>query len=170
MKSKTLALAVAFALALPFLAQAKTLKFPKEDPEFSVTFADDWTAEITDSGIITAQPKGAAYSVSIFPVAAKTAADAVQETLKEVAARFSDVKASKPSEFKTANGIQFTEGDYTAKDKGADRALAILAFSPGGKRYYALFQAGTPEADKEYTPAIVTAVKSIKAIKASDDD
>ena len=170
MKSKIITLSLAFAFFLPGLAAAKTLKFPKENPQFSVTFANDWKAEITSAGIISAQPRGTGYAISIFPVQAKNASGAIAETAAEVDKRFQNVKASEPVEFKTANNIAYLERDYTATDKGSDRALAIVAFSPDGKNYYALFQAGTPEADKKYTQDVVAIVKSIKSLKASDDD
>ena len=170
MKFKITALVVALAFSLPLMVEAKTLKFPKADPQFTVTFDNDWKAEITDAGIISAQPKGGGYALSIFPVEAKNAKGAIQETVTEVEKRFTDVKATNPVEFKTPNGIACLERDFTAKDKGADRALAIVAFTPDGKTYYALFQAGTPEADKQYTPAVVAIVKSIKSLKKSDDD
>ena len=170
MKFRILALSLTLTFFLTGFAQAKTLKFPKDDPQFTVTFANDWKAEITNAGIISAQPKGAGYAISIFPVAATNARDAIEETEKEVEKRFQNIKPSEPAEFKTANNIEFLERDYTATDKGADRALAIVAFSLDGKNYYALFQAGTPEADKQYTQDVVAIVKSIKSLKATDDD
>jgi|GEM_PF-2010426 len=170
MKFKVIAVSLALAFFLPGFAQAKTLKFPKENPQFTVTFANDWKAEITSAGIISAQPKGTGYAISIFPVEAKNANDAIDETAKEVDKRFQNIKPSDPVEFKTENNIKYRERDYTATDKGSDRALAIVAFSPDGKNYYALFQAGTPEADKKYTQDVVAIVKSIKSLKASSDD
>lgn len=150
--------------------QAKTLQFPKDDPQFTITFANDWKAEITDAGIISARPQGARYAISIFPVLARNASGAIEETETEVNKRFQNVKPSEPVEFKTANNIKYLERKYTATDKGSDRTLAIVAFSPDGKNYYALFQAATPEADKQYTQDVVAIVKSIKSLKASDDD
>lgn len=169
MKFKILALSVTLAFFSGF-AQAKTLKFPKDDPQFTVTFSNNWKAEITDAGIISAQPKGAGYAISIFPVVATNASDAIEETEKEVEKRFQNVKSNEPVEFKTANNIKFLERDYTGTDKGSDRTLAIVAFSADGKNYYALFQAGTPEADKRYTEDVVAIVKSIKSLKAGNDD
>ncbi len=170
MKFRTIVLFAALAFLLPAVAPAKTLKFPKENPQFTVTFPGDWKAEITDAGIISAQPKGAAYAISIFPVQATNARDAIEETLKEVDKRFDNIKPSDPSEFKTENGIKFLERDFTAKDKGSPRALAIVAFSMDKESYFALFQAGTPEADKQYTQDVVAIVKSIKSLKSSDGD
>jgi hypothetical protein len=171
MKFKTIALFVVLTVPLACVLEAKTLKFPKENPQFSVTFSGDWKAEITDAGIISAQPKGAAYAISIFPVQATNARGAIEETRKEVDKRFSDIKPSEPSEFTTENGIKFLERDFTAKDKGDARALAIVAFSVDKQTYFALFQAGTPEADKQYTQDVVAIVKSITPLKnASDDD
>lgn len=170
MKFRIFALSLALAFFLPSLAEAKTLKFPKEDPQFTVTFASDWKAEITKAGIISAQPKGTGYAISIFPVQAKNARDAIEETEKEVDKRFQNVKPSEPVEFKTANNMTYLERDFTASDKGSERALAIVAFSPDGKNYFALFQAGTPEADKRYTEDVIAIVKSIKSLKASKDD
>ena len=170
MKFKALALFAVVTLLVPGLLQAKTLKFPQENPQFSVTFASDWKAEITDAGIISAQPKGAAYAISIFPVTATTAKGAIAETMKEVEKRFENIKSNDPSEFKTENGIKFLESDMTAKDKGSPRALAILAFSLDKETYFALFQAGTPEADKKYTQDVATIVKSITSLKKESDD
>lgn len=170
MKFKIVALSLALAAFLPAFAQAKTLKFPKDDPQFTVTFPNDWKAEITNAGIISAQPKGAGYAISIFPVVATNASDAIEETEKEVEKRFQNLKSNEPVEFKNANNIKFLERDYTGTDKGSDRTLAIVAFSPDGKNYFALFQAGTPEADKQYTEDVVAVVKSIKSLKASGDD
>jgi hypothetical protein len=170
MKCKIFALSLTLAFFLPGIVQAKTLKFPKEDPQFTITFTNDWKAEITSAGIISAQPKGAGYAISIFPVVATNARDAIEETEKEVEKRFENVKPSEPVEFKTANNIKYLERDYTGTDKGSDRTLAIVAFSPDGKNYYALFQAGTPEADKKYTEDVVAIVQSIKSLKASKDD
>ena len=170
MKFKTIALFLVLGLFLSAGLEAKTLKFPKENPQFSVTFASDWKAEITDAGIISAQPKGAAYAISIFPVTATTAKGAIAETMKEVEKRFDNIKSNDPSEFKTESGIKFLESDMTAKDKGSPRALAILAFSVDKETYFALFQAGTPEADKQYTQDVATIVKSITALKSKSDD
>lgn len=170
MKFKIFALSLALAFFLPSFAEAKTLKFPKEDPQFTITFASDWKAEITKAGIISAQPKGTGYAISIFPVQARNARDAIEETEKEVDKRFQNVKPSEPVEFKTANNITYLERDFTATDKGSERTLAIVAFSPDGKNYFALFQAGTPEADKRYTEDVIAIVKSITSLKARNDD
>jgi hypothetical protein len=170
MKFKAIALPLALALFVPFLAQGKTIKFPKDNPEFTVTFPNDWKAEAGEGGIISAQPKGAGYALSIFPVTSSNAHDAIQETLKEVQKRFTNLKPNDPVEFKNENKISFLEQDFTGKDKGSDRSLAIVAFSPNGKSFFALFQAGTPEADKQYTQATIAIVKSIKSLKSSSDD
>ena len=169
MKKFIAAIAVVL-ICLPGLLQAKTLKFPQKHPEFSVTFPNDWKADITEAGIITAQPKGAAYAISIFPVQANTAQGAIEETLKEVDKRFSNIKSNDPSEFKNASGLKFLESDMTAKDKGSPRALAIVAFSVDKENYFALFQAGTPEADKQYTQDVVTIVNSITALNSKGND
>ena len=136
-----------------------------------MTFSGDWKAEITDAGIISAQPKGAAYAISIFPVQATTARGAIEETLKEVEKRFTDIKPGEPVDFSNENGVKFLERDFTAKDKGSARALAIVAFTVDKESYFALFQAGTPEADKQYTQDVVAIVKSITPLmKQRDDD
>jgi hypothetical protein len=170
MKFKTIALFAVLTISLAALIEAKTLKFPKDNPQFSVTFTGDWKAEITDAGIISAQPKGAAYAISIFPVQASNAKGAIEETYKEVEKRFDNIKASDPAEFKTENGIKFLERDYTGKDKGSPRTLAILTFSLDKETYFAIFQAGTPEADKKYTEDVATIVKSITSLKKESDD
>jgi len=101
---------------------------------------------------------------------AEVAKGAIEETYKEVEKRFDNIKPSEPAEFKTENGIKFLERDYTGKDKGSPRTLAILAFSVDKQTYFAIFQAGTPEADKKYTEEVAVIVKSITAIKGDSDD
>ena len=161
---------ITLGVCLPALCQAKTLKFPQKHPEFSVTFPNDWKAEITSAGIISAQPKGAAYAISIFPVQANTARGAIEETMKEVDKRFSDIKANDPVEFKSESGVKMLETDMSAKDKGSPRALAIVAFSFDKENYFALFQAGTPEADKQYTDAVISIVNSITSVNSRRDE
>jgi hypothetical protein len=172
MKLKAIALVVLLAILGPGILAAKTLKFPQKHPEFSVTFPNDWKAEITSAGIISAQPKGAAYAISIFPVQASTAQGAIEETTKEVDKRFSNVKANDPVEFKSETGVKMLETDIMAKDKGSPRSLAIVAFSFDKATYFALFQAGTPEADKQYTDAVISIVNSIASLtkQRNDDD
>jgi len=169
MKLKAIALILALTISSPGLSVAKTLKFPKKHPEFSVTFPNDWKAEITDAGIISAQPKGAAYAISIFAVEARDMAGAIEETRKEVEKRFTDVDGGDPVDFKNENGIKFRESDLTAKDKGSARALAIVAFTIDRAGYYALFQAGTPEADRQYTDQVAAILKSIASVKGSNE-
>lgn len=172
MKFKAIGLLILMTTCVAGIAQAKTLKFPKENPQFSVTFTGNWKAEITDAGIISAQPKGAAYAISIFPVQATTPSGAIEETMKEVDKRFTDIKPGEPVDFSNDNGIKFSERDFSGKDKGSPRALAIVAFTVDRESYFALFQAGTPEADKQYTQDVVAIVKSITPLKkqSSDDD
>lgn len=165
MKFKAIAAALALLALYPALAEAKTLKYPKKHPEFSITFPNDWIAEINKDGIISAQPKGAAYAITIFPVQATDMASAIDETMKEIEKRFSDVKGDGPVDFKNDNGIKFRESDLTANDKGSPRTLAVVAFTIDRAGFYALFQAGTPEADKQYTEAVMEIVKSIKSAK-----
>jgi hypothetical protein len=165
MKFKAIALLIALSISVPVVASAKTLKFPKKHPEFSVTFPNDWKAEITEAGIISAQPKGAAYAISFFAVEARDMAGAIEETRKEVEKRFTDVSAGDGVDFRNENGIKFRESDLSAKDKGSARTLAIVAFTIDRAGYYAMFQAGTPEADKQYTDQVAAILKSITAAK-----
>ena len=168
MKSKIVALPLALLVLLPGVLQAKTLKFPKKHPEFSITFPNDWKADITDAGIISAQPKGAAYAISIFPVEARDMAGAIEETRKEVEKRFTDVKGGDPVDFKNDNGIKFRESDLSGQDKDSARTLAIVAFTIDRASFYALFQAGTPEADKQYTDQVAGIIKSIASVKSGN--
>ena len=95
---------------------------------------------------------------------------AIEETLMEVEKRFTDIKPGEPVDFSNENGVKFLERDFTAKDKGSARALAIVAFTVDKESYFALFQAGTPEADKEYTQDVVAIVKSITPLMKQRDD
>ena len=72
-------------------------------------------------------------------------------------------------DFSNDKGVKFLECDYTAKDKDSPRALAIVGFTIDRESYFALFQAGTPEADKQYTQDVVAIVKSITPLKKQRD-
>ena len=168
MRFKAIALFLALTIFYPALSDAKTIKFPKKHPEFSITFPNDWKADITEAGIISAQPKGAAYAISIFPVEARDMAGAIEETRKEVEKRFTDVKGGDPVDFKNDNGIKFRETDMTGQDKDSARTLAIVAFTIDRASFYALFQAGTPEADRQYTDQVAGIIKSIAPVKTSN--
>ena len=170
MNFKLLPFVLSLLVLLPAAGQAKTLKFPKENPQFTITFDKTWKADITDAGIISAQPRGAAYAISIFPVQANNAKDAIAETLKEVEKRFTDVQPAEPAEFRNANGVKFLERDFTGKDKGSPRTLAIVTFSIDKENYFALFQAGTPVADKRYTEDVIAIVQSITPLKDNGGD
>src|SRR5690348_14638171 len=141
MKLTAIALSLLF---LPGTLEAETLKFPKDNPQFSVTFNDNWRAEILSSGIISAQPKGVPYAISIFSVSATTAPGAIDETFSEVGKRFTNIKEDEPGEFTNKTGVKFLERDLTGEDAGSARQMAIVAFAVGPGKYFALFQAGTP--------------------------
>src|SRR3954464_2045977 len=111
MKFKAIAFFVALTVLFPWGSDAKTLKFPQKHPEFSITFPNNWKAEITDAGIISAQPKGAAYAINIFVVEARDMAGAIEETRNEIEKRFTDVDGGDPVDFKNENGIKFRESD-----------------------------------------------------------
>ena len=166
MRLKVFALSVTLMVLLSGGVRAKTLEFPKDAPQFAVTFPDDWKADFQSSDVILAQPKDGAYAISIFPVKATNASDAIKETKTEVDKRFQNVKPGTTKNVQTNSNIACLEHDYTATDKGSDRALAVVGFSPDGQKYYALFQAGTPEVDKKYVKEMVAIVKSITPLKA----
>jgi hypothetical protein len=169
MKFKPFGLFLALLLSWPCLSDAKTLKYPKKHPEFTITFPNDWKAEITDKGIISAQPKGAAYAISIFPVEARDMAGAIAETRKEVENRFTNVEGGDAVDFRNENGIKFRESDLTAQDKDSPRTLSIVAFTIDRATFYALFQAGTPEADRQYTDQVAAVLKSIASVKGANE-
>jgi hypothetical protein len=146
------------------IAEAKTLSYPQESPQFSVAVPDDWDAEITTSDILSAQPKGA-FAISIFPVTATTAPGAIAETRKEVEGRFTDLKSGKLVRFSNRQGIRILERYLSGTDKGSARSLLIAAFTIDGKHYFCLFQAGTPAATKLYGQDLAAILKSIAPLK-----
>jgi hypothetical protein len=148
------------------MAEAETLRFPKDKPQFSVRFDDSWTAVIRDSGIISAQPPGRGYAISIFPVdEATTGRGAIDVTLEQVEARFTDIGLAGTVESTNGNGVKLLRRDLSAKDKESPRELTIVAFTLDGKSYFALFQAASPAAEVQYAPDLKAVVESIAALK-----
>jgi hypothetical protein len=147
-------------------AEAKTLSYPSENPQFSVAVPDDWDAGITNDGIISAVPKGAPFAISIFNTESKTLAGAVAETRAEVDKRFTDVTPAKVANFSNRQHIRFLEHYLSGQDKGSARSMLIAAFTIDGKDYFALFQAGTPEGTKRYGPDLDAILKSIAPLSS----
>jgi hypothetical protein len=157
-------MAIAAALLLTFgvgIAEANTLSYPPENPQFSVALPDNWDAGITSGGIISAHPNGTPFAISIFNVDSKTATGAVEETNAEVGKRFTDVTPANVVSFSNKQHIRFLEHYLSAKDNGSARSMLIVAFTINGKDYFSLFQAGTPEATKQYGPDLAAVLKSI---------
>ena len=89
-------------------------------------------------------------------------AGAIEETRKEVEKRFTDVKGGDPVDFKNDNGIKFRETDLTGQDKDSARTLSIVAFTIDRASFYALFQAGTLEAQSP--PLMMPGLKLIGCV------
>jgi hypothetical protein len=142
-------------------AEAKTLTYPQENPQFSVTVPDDWHAEYVSGGIFSANPTDRALAVAIFPVVANAAPGAVDETRMEVEKRFADVQPGERVRFSNKQGIRFLERYLTGNDKGAARSMLIAAFTIDGKNYFCLFQVGTPAGTKRYGQDAAAVLKSI---------
>lgn len=142
-------------------AEAKTLSFPQESPQFSVAVPDDWNAENASGGVLSAHPEGGGFAISIFPVVAKTAPEAVEETRKEVDKRFSDVKPGKLVRVSNPQNIRFLESHLSGNDKGSARSMLIAAFTIDGEAYFCLFQASTPAAAERYGQDLAAVLKSI---------
>ena len=154
-----------FLTFTPAAIQAKAVTFPADSPQFSVTIDDSWNPQITSANIISAQPSGAPFAISIFPCISTTAPTAVEETLNEVEKRFTDVTLGKLAHFTNRNRVTFLERYGAGKDGSSDREMLIAAFTIDGTHYYGLFQAGTPPGTKQYAGDVVAILKSIAPIE-----
>jgi hypothetical protein len=92
------------------------------DADFSMGFAKDWTATVTDTEIVASSPDKKVLMVAKLS-AAKTGAEAVSEIAGEFANYLTAVKLTDPTSTSTVNGLKVTATGGTARAKGSADAV-----------------------------------------------
>lgn len=155
-------------LALPL--EAKTIKFPADDPAFTIKVPDDWAMEVDKDGDLACKsPEHVGLRFNLNKLGQRFAQ--AKESLPELGKVFA--KSAKLTEIETKelgndtnkNGVKGTI--YVVKGKSSGRLLVaeLLAIEPkhGENAYFILFSgvAEAMEAHKEDIGSIVDSIKTI---------
>ena len=125
--------------------QAKTIKFPAENPDFSFDLPDGWTMETDKSGDLVCKPGDGALILNLNKMnqsfaMVKERLPALGKTFAEVH-KMTKVEANDLGDDKNKNGVK--ESIYLVKGKWSDMDfMAVLrAFDPkdGGAAYFIMF-------------------------------
>ena len=148
------------------------VKFPADEPTFTVEFPAGWTYEADKDGNLDCNPGGdSEYTMSILILKdVKTEKD-----LKALVPKLADSMASgaKIKNFEVGdvesstngNGIRFTGIRGDGKAEGTDFVVLVHAFEAKKGKFYAIVTAGSEKADtkheKEYD-AITASIESLQ--------
>lgn len=165
--------ALAFLMATG-AAFAGEQKLPKEGPQISITFPDDWTVEPNDDDDgITAVSKDEAIEIDVWAVDKeelkddpKATLDAMGQDIGDLVEEYLvDLKTQKPVET-THNGIQIYSVDGAAKDKedGTPVNFSMTIMTPDNKNIYVMLYWGSDEAEKSHGPELQAVIGSLKKL------
>jgi len=169
MRTRYLTIAVALFLSAISSLQAKTVKFPADEPDFSFKLPDGWTMDADKDGdLVCKSSDGLTLNVNKMN---QTFAK-VKEQLPELGKTFAKAAEMKQVETKdlgddtNKNGVKGSI--YVIKGKSSDQGVMaeLLAIEPkaGGDAYFFMFS-GLATAMSGHGDDIGAIIDSIKAIK-----
>ena len=145
--------------------------YPDEkNPEFSITFPDDWKVE-TEEDVLHAGPKDDSIYMGIWAVGEEATDDNIKAVLdgvdELVAELLTDVKPIGEAQKQTINEIPFVIVDGTGKlkDDGSAVNVSIALFVSDGKNLFTLVYFGIPDAEKAHEKELVDILNSVKGKK-----
>jgi hypothetical protein len=163
MKLKMFSVAVLFLFAVVPLAQADTFSYPADDPQFSITFPDDWTVE-PDEQLLHAGPKDGTIYLGVWALEGAENLDTALEALDEALGKFFTELELGEADTMEVNDIPFVAVDGTGADKDGDKVdLSVALFLPDENSVYILLYFGTEEAEETHEDELMSIIQSIKA-------
>ena len=151
--------------------QAKTIKFPADDPEFSFKLPDGWTMEADKDGDLVCKSGDApALTLNVNKMNQNFAK--VKEQLPVLGKTFTKAAEMKNVETKdlgddtNKNGVKGSIYVVKGKSSGQGIVAELLAIEPkdGGDAYFFMFS-GLATAMTAHTDDIGTIIDSIKPVK-----
>jgi len=144
-----------FAVANTTLANR--IKFPNNDPEFTLELPSKWTFADDKDGNLDCDPgddSGYAFSIVILPhvTSQKELKSGLSELAKEMAkaAKIKDFELGKVESGKNGEGIPFMGIRGDGKVADIDFVVMVHAFEAKKGKFYAIVTAGSAEADKKH--------------------
>jgi hypothetical protein len=148
------------------------VKFPADEPTFTIEFPSGWTYEADKDGNLDCNPAGdPEYTLSILLLKdIKT-----EKELKAVVPKLADSMASgaKIKNFEVGdvesstngNGIRFTGIRGDGKTEGTDFVVLVHAFETKKGKFYAIVTAGSKKADTKHEKAYDEITASIEKLE-----
>ena len=163
MKTKMSFFVVLLLFTVVPLAQAETFTYPADDPQFSITFPDDWTVE-PDEQLLHAGPEDGTIYLGVWALAGAENLDSALEALDEALGNFFTEMELGEAEAMEINDIPFVAVDGTGADKdGNELDLSVALFLPDEDAVYILLYFGTADAEEAHEDELMSIVQSIVA-------
>jgi hypothetical protein len=149
---------------------AEIVEFPREKPVFTVTFPDNWIAQIDGEGSLTARPNdGSGVLLTILALEGigneKAARSALTRVTDQIA-KATDVNGLKKGEiaaYHTERQLRCLHQEARGRDQlGADIILTTIIFSPDEGQYFVLVTHASPSAEKAHESELTGIVQSIE--------
>lgn len=171
MKINYTTIAACLFLSAVTALQAKSIKFPEQDPDFSFKLPEGWTMEADKDGDLVCKSGGAQGLTLNVNKMGQTFAQ-VKEQLPDLgktfakAATITEVETKDLGDDTNKNGVKGTIFVVKGKSSGQGITAELLAIEPksGGDAYFLMFS-GLAAAMQKHGDDIGAIVDSIKVIK-----
>jgi hypothetical protein len=146
-----------FLIATSLSLSAKTFKFPENDPAFSITLPEGWTAVADKDGNLDCQSgDGSKFSFSIIDSKNITTDEELKAYLPKLAetmgegAQLKDLKVGDVKEMTTANKVKLMGLNAHGQAEGVAMVISLAGFAPAKGNYFVVMAAESVEVDKAH--------------------
>ena len=160
------------SLAIARTSDAGTVKFPADDPTFTVEFPSGWTCSPDKDGNLDCEPGGSSdYAFSILILKAISNEKELTAALPKVAKAMADSAKIKNFELgdvetdENGNGIRFTGLRGDGKTEGVEFVVLVHAFEAKKGKFYAIVTAGSKKGDAANEKDYDSITASIEALE-----
>jgi hypothetical protein len=168
--SLTLLAAGCFFLAPALSLQAKTVKFPADDPAFSFSLPDGWTTETGEDGrLYCTAGDGSEFKIGFVASPGVKNADDAKELLPKILKGMSDAmkcEGYKASEAKSGKigDLSFIAMEGHGTVSGTEMVLNAFIFSLTPGHYFSIVGASSKEVDEAHNKDMSVIIGSIAAV------
>jgi hypothetical protein len=158
-------------LFLAFPLQAKTVKFPADDPAFSFNLPDGWTTETGPDGhLYCTAGDGSDFKIGFVASPGVKSADDARELLPKILKSMSDAMKCenyKASEVKSGKlgDMSFVTMEGHGTVGGTEMALNALIFTLTPGHYFSIVGAASRDVDKAHDRDMSGIIGSIAAVE-----
>jgi hypothetical protein len=137
--------------------EARPIKFPKEEPTFTLTLPEDWTSKADKDGNLDCDPgDDSGYYFGIVLLEGVTDKATLKELLPTVAkkmalgAKIKRLTLGDMETTKNENKVSFTGIRGDGKSEGVEWVIVLQGFEPQKGKFYAIMTIATKEVDEKH--------------------